>query len=145
MSDLKICKGECGKELPLNTDNFYYNKTHSCYFHKCIKCYNKERREYLYNKNYNITAQEVEDLFNKQNGKCKISGVHEDDLNVMLNVDHCHETGYVRGLLAGPINRGLGMFNHSVRLMFSGIVYLFISKVKIQWKLLNGTLKKRNK
>jgi len=145
MTDLQKCKGECGKELPLNEENFYFNKTYDSFFTKCIPCYSKERREYVYKKEYEVSPEEVKKMYDKQEGKCLISGVHETELDGILNVDHCHETGYVRGLICGKLNRGLGLFNHSIKLMISGVVYLIISKVKIQWKLLSGTLKKRNK
>lgn len=145
MTELRQCKGECGKELPVNEDNFYFNKAYGTFFTKCIPCFSKERREYMYVNKYGITPEEVKQMYDKQGGKCLISGVHEDELDGILNVDHCHETGYVRGLICGKLNRGLGLFNHSIKLMISGVVYLIISKVKIQWKLLSGTVKKRNK
>ena len=145
MADLHKCKGECGRELPLNEENFYFNRVQDRFFGKCIPCYSKERREYVYKKEYEVSPEEVKSMYMKQGGKCKISGVHETELDGLLNVDHCHETGYVRGLICGKLNRGLGLFNHSIKLMISGVVYLIISKVKIQWKLLSGTLKKRNK
>lgn len=143
MKELSQCKGKCGESLPLTEDYFYFNRTQDRFFGKCISCYSEERRNYLYKQKYNISSEEVEDMFIKQKGKCKISGVSEDELDVMLNVDHCHDTGYVRGLLTGPINRGLGLFNHSVTLLLSGALYILISKVKIKWKLLNGTLKSK--
>jgi hypothetical protein len=41
-----------------------------------------------------------------------------------LSIDHCHETGIVRGLLCSPCNLGLGSFRDSVERLESAIRYL---------------------
>ncbi len=39
-------------------------------------------------------------------------------------VDHCHKTGIMRGLLCGPCNSGLGMFQDNILIVESAIKYL---------------------
>lgn len=41
-----------------------------------------------------------------------------------LSLDHCHNTGVIRGLLCDPCNRGLGLFQDSVSRMKNAIDYL---------------------
>lgn len=59
-----------------------------------------------------------------QNGQCLICKVHDSELRVSLNVDHCHDTGKVRGLLCGNCNRGLGLFKSRRDLLESASLYL---------------------
>lgn len=40
------------------------------------------------------------------------------------HVDHCHETGEVRGLLCSPCNKGLGFFRDSPEILESAREYL---------------------
>lgn len=54
---------------------------------------------------YKMTEEEYVALKAKHDGHCAICN---DE--VPLVVDHCHETGAVRGLLCNPCNTGLGMF-----------------------------------
>lgn len=53
---------------------------------------------------YGLTVDEVEQMRISQSGACAICG--RGDLQ--LAVDHCHETGNVRGLLCLPCNGSLG-------------------------------------
>jgi recombination endonuclease VII len=48
-------------------------------------------------------------LYARQDGMCAICKKSEPD-PMRLHVDHSHETGFVRGLLCGECNRGLGLF-----------------------------------
>ncbi len=57
---------------------------------------------------YNLTPEEYAQLNDAQQGLCAICGAAEK-----LVVDHCHETGRVRGLLCTGCNIGLGRFRDS--------------------------------
>lgn len=57
---------------------------------------------------YNFKIKDFNDLFEKQDGKCAICGMHQNDLPYRLRVDHNHETNIVRGLLCTSCNIVLG-------------------------------------
>lgn len=59
-------------------------------------------------KSFNISLEEYETLVKKQNECCACCGKHQSELRVALNVDHCHDTGKVRGLLCWDCNVGIG-------------------------------------
>ena len=73
---------------------------------------------------YNLTPEEFEDMRTAQDGRCAICGNdghqglctrgHPGGCEcARLNVDHCHATGKVRGLLCHLCNRALGQFKDS--------------------------------
>jgi hypothetical protein len=67
---------------------------------------------------YGMTPEDYENMFDSQNRCCKICGEHELDNNARFVVDHCHDTGRVRGILCNSCNRGLGYFGdcpHNLR------------------------------
>lgn len=66
-----------------------------------------------------ISEDEFTALFDAQDGRCGICGRRRS-----LDIDHCHESGEVRGLLCGPCNRGIGFLDDDVELMRKAIVYL---------------------
>ena len=76
-------------------------------------------------KQYGIEPSDFMDMLTMQNGRCAICG-HEDLTNRSFFpvVDHCHETGKVRGLLCMNCNQGLGKFKDSADRLFSAIAYL---------------------
>lgn len=41
-----------------------------------------------------------------------------------LNIDHCHTTGRIRGVLCRMCNWGLGMFKDSKELMIKAAIYI---------------------
>ena len=67
-------------------------------------------RERSYRKLYGITTADYDEMFEKQNGKCAICGTERAAAkrSQVLCVDHCHETGKVRGLLCVRCNGHLG-------------------------------------
>jgi Recombination endonuclease VII len=61
-------------------------------------------------------------LLKEQNGLCAICGNKESERRLAL--DHCHDTGKIRGLLCGTCNTGIGMLKDSVELLEAATKYL---------------------
>lgn len=55
---------------------------------------------------YGITVEQYDAMLNSQGGLCARCG--QTSSGMRLAVDHCHDTGRVRGLLCGPCNTYLG-------------------------------------
>lgn len=74
---------------------------------------------------YGIEPSDFLDMLTMQKGMCAICG-HEDATNRSFFpvVDHCHESGRVRGLLCMNCNQGLGKFKDDPNRLFSAIAYL---------------------
>lgn len=64
-------------------------------------------RDMMLLRTYGITAADYAELREKQGGVCAICRKHPED-GVNLAVDHCHETGLVRGLLCDGCNFAIG-------------------------------------
>jgi hypothetical protein len=79
-------------------------------------------------KSYGMTIDEYESLHDQQNGKCAICGEYETmkikGITMSLAVDHCHNTGKVRGLLCHHCNKAIGAFKESTDLLLKAAAYL---------------------
>lgn len=84
---------------------------------------NKGRAIYL-EKTYGITEEDYEVLLEKQFGLCAICGTDSQQRKRTLHVDHCHETGAIRGLLCPDCNMALGLFKDKTYLMQNAIHYI---------------------
>ena len=71
----------------------------------CKKC----RRDYDWQYRYGVSPEQYLEMYNKQEGKCKICG-QESPEGEYLHIDHNKETGEIRGLLCRECNLGLGAF-----------------------------------
>lgn len=86
---------------------------------------NKERsRHYSLKALYGLSAETYKEMLAQQNSSCKICKTHENNLKRRLFVDHCHETGKVRGLLCQYCNTMLGNAKDNVLVLQSAINYL---------------------
>ena len=100
----------------------------------CIEEMRKERRadplrslnerESNLQRLYGIGIEEYNEMFSAQEGQCKICQRHQDDFHKTLGVDHCHDTGKIRGLLCDSCNRGIGLLGDSPDLLNRAIQYL---------------------
>ena len=70
---------------------------------------------------YGIGVEDYEEMYKKQNECCAICGIKK---KTYLDVDHCHTTGKVRGLLCRNCNTGIGKFYEDVKLLTNAISYL---------------------
>lgn len=72
--------------------------------------------------------KEVLALREEQGHVCKICGEEGFLMNrrvkSALNVDHCHKTGTIRGMLCHNCNRGLGLFQDNPELLRKAADYL---------------------
>ena len=81
-----------------------------------------------YVKVYKVTYADVLTMLEHQNYLCAICKEVGFNMNKhvrsSLNLDHCHATGQVRGLLCHNCNRALGLFKDDVERMKTAIEYL---------------------
>ena len=95
---------------------------------------NKEKRKtghrlYQLMKQYGLTGEDYERMFDAQQGLCAICQKPESDkypsgVRKRLNVDHDHETGKVRALLCRACNVGIGNLGDRSETVFAAAVYL---------------------
>ena len=80
------------------------------------------RRDTILKNRYGIMEFDYEQLAQKQNNKCAICGIKPETKR--LDLDHCHTTKKIRGLLCNNCNRGLGHFKDDTRLLDKAKTYL---------------------
>lgn len=86
----------------------------------CKYCY----KDWRLQRTYGITLEDYDRMMEEQGGVCKICRKPSTRPNRFpLNVDHCHKTGKVRGLLCIPCNRALG-FIDNVKWRRAAVAYL---------------------
>lgn len=139
MLDMKVCR-KCLIEQPLS--EFHVNNRG--YNTPCRTCESKRyyakresrlkaRADYVKRNKEKISIQknragasieEFNALFVAQNGCCKICNVHQSKMTRRISVDHCHETGKIRGLLCDKCNVAIGMLKDNISLLESAILYL---------------------
>jgi len=79
---------------------------------------------------YGITLEKYEEMLEAQDGVCVICEQPEkavDNRTGLLRnlaVDHCHDTGEIRGLLCSCCNRAIGYFRHNSNIALRAALYL---------------------
>jgi hypothetical protein len=74
---------------------------------------------------YGIGFEGLSALYAAQNGRCAICATEAPMRGRgCFHVDHCHESGRVRGLLCGSCNKALGLFKDNTLRLSSAIAYL---------------------
>jgi hypothetical protein len=84
------------------------------------------RKKYLKHR-YNLSVEDYTVMLEKQNNSCAICNVTSNKItnnDCNFAVDHCHETGKIRGLLCNQCNRALGMFLDRVDILEKATAYL---------------------
>lgn len=75
-------------------------------------------------KAFGMTLEQYDQMLEAQGEKCALCGSDFPGGRGRFVVDHCHETGRIRGLLCNLCNVGLGALRDSPALMAKAIRYL---------------------
>lgn len=81
--------------------------------------YRKSQKTYELRVRYGLSYEDYEELLVKQDGKCAICNRIRK-----LHVDHCHDTGRVRGLLCNNCNCGIGNLQDDPKIIKKALEYL---------------------
>lgn len=129
-----ICS-TCKKEKPVSefkkmgTDLVRFGLSCACYDCRNIT-YKKSRAK----SEYNISSDELLAMYESQNYRCAICNdpvkftSNRADRNAIGCVDHCHDTGKVRGILCNDCNRGMGFFKDNSKLLEKASRYILKHK-----------------
>lgn len=138
MEGKKTCPN-CKEEKELS--EFYkFNRKDSdgrqCWCKVCMNSREREKktsefyRKHDLKRKFGITQEDYEKILESQNGVCSICECEEStkhrykEGSQNLAIDHCHETGIIRGLLCSNCNRGIGMFKDNPKFLISAAEYL---------------------
>ena len=136
----KVCS-HCRKRKLLK--HFRFRSERGTRRGQCILCENKlntrhrrlnrryqanERNNHLL-RNYGVTLADIISLLRIQQYKCAICGKRLKAFGKINKVptayvDHCHNTGKIRGLLCNTCNQGIGFLKHSPELFVQAVRYL---------------------
>ena len=95
---------------------------------KCRPCNEHRKWKTFIVRTYGITAEDYYNMLAAQNNKCAVCESEEVNNSRVssgkLFIDHCHDTGKVRGLLCSKCNHGIGLLNDDTALLQKAIEYL---------------------
>lgn len=123
-----LCEFQYRKDTKLHR-----SECHACVKQRKIEYYSvpkrqRERRNNSFLLNYGITHDDYDRLLAKQGNACAICGTTDPSGKSgrfsYFSIDHCHDTGAVRGLLCNHCNRGIGFLQDSPVLLTNALKYL---------------------
>ena len=96
----------------------------------CGKCSAMRQRDKHYKRAYGLNYQEVHKMLMQQGFNCKCCSREIDmptdaiDRSEAALVDHCHDTGKVRGIICGRCNTGIGQLGDNLEGLMKAVRYL---------------------
>lgn len=117
------------KDKPCKMCGNTFTPTSPCMFYCSAKCEEDGYTNQYLKRTYGVTLDWYREKHKEQDGLCAICGgegflMNPEKHRAKLVVDHCHESGTVRGLLCHNCNRALGLFKDSVEVLKSSVSYL---------------------
>ena len=122
------------EKLPWSKTNFYWKETDISSEESKERQRKFRKANPLYGKNtylkkmYGVDLNWYSEQSEKQNHVCAICFQPETAVikgkKISLAVDHCHDTGKVRGLLCRSCNNAIGAFKHDKSIILKAIEYL---------------------
>ena len=111
---------------PLNEENFSLHTPTRKYSKTCKSCLSKQKVAKL----KGISFQEYLELEEAHGDRCAICGIPADEVqddwtrHSPLALDHCHDTGKIRGFLCRTCNVGIGMLKDDPELLLKAAAYI---------------------
>ena len=138
----KVCS-QCLNDVPLS--EFHNNKSSKdglassckvCSLQRSAKWYathkhniKPSRRDYQIKRKYGMSREDYDGMIESHNFSCAICGkAHSEDSK--LNVDHCHVTNSVRGLLCWDCNVAIGKLGDSPEMLRRAAQYIEVYTCK---------------
>lgn len=132
---IKTCK-LCNQDKDISNFYQFYDKWSDKKYNssRCKPCHQKHKidnpnasknnKSEKLKLRYGITYEQWESMREKENFSCMICGISEEEIGRKLDVDHCHISGKVRGVLCNLCNTALGHARDSIAILESAINYL---------------------
>jgi Recombination endonuclease VII len=132
---IKTCK-LCQTEKSIDDFYSFYDKWSDKKYvgTRCKSCHQQYRRDSATTTQnrkaeklqlrYGLTFEQWEEMRENENFSCMICGITEDEMDKKLDVDHCHVSGKVRGLLCNPCNNILGHARDNIAILEAAAKYL---------------------
>lgn len=119
--ECKLCGGE---HLRTSHQLGRKSRARECPEYKAPNWSGYDREDAIMRRTYGISMQEFDELVDFQGGKCAICFKILDTLNRRANIDHCHDTGVVRGVLCSGCNTGIGQLGDNIDGVKRALYYL---------------------
>lgn len=125
--------------------NTRYNFEKGGWDGKHLGCYTSAYKSaYRIYSKYGVNIEERQRMYAKHSGRCAICNVHKPFGGVTgLHIDHCHQTGHVRGLLCTWCNKQLMKYvDNQMHLIVRAFEYKYESSFCFQTASSDSVLKK---
>lgn len=131
----KVCKN-CNLEKSFEEYYQFYDKyaDRKYFSSRCKPCHQeykknnpstpRNRKSEKLQLRYGLSYDQWETMREKENYRCMICSISEDELGRKLDVDHCHKSGKVRGLLCNQCNTMLGHAKDNLSILEAAVKYL---------------------
>lgn len=75
---------------------------------------------------YGLTESDMSGMLSNCSNSCEICNKYfsMEDINTKPNIDHCHTTDSIRGLLCRPCNLAIGILKEDINILQNAITYL---------------------
>ena len=127
---------KCSVEKPLEDFYKFFDKWSNKQYAsaRCKLCHQEYRRESpttprnrkseKLQLRYGLTYEQWEKMKTNESYSCMICGITEAETARKLDVDHCHSSGKVRGILCNPCNNMIGHAKDNVAALRAAADYL---------------------
>lgn len=116
---------DCGETHLRNAKHLKQGtKPQECKFYKPPNWSGLDKQDNKIRKQYGISMRQFTDLLAEQGGGCAICEKPMEAIRRRMNIDHCHETNKVRGIICSGCNTGLGHLGDNIAGLQRAIAYL---------------------